>query len=61
MNLLLAIAYTKAMPLLFLKEKIKEKVQENVWILTLPFLNKTNITLKQETLRVVTITMICST
>ena len=61
MNLLLAIAYTKAMPLLFLKEKVKEKVQENVWILTLPFFNKTNITLKQETLRVVTITMICST
>ena len=61
MNLLLAIAYTKAMPLLFLKEKVKEKVQENVWILTLPFLNKTNITLKQETLRFVTVTMICST
>ena len=36
---------------LFLNEKDKKTIRENVQI---------NVTLKQETLRVVTITMICS-
>ena len=46
---------------LLLKEKDKKEVRENVQISTSPILNKTNITLKQETLCVVTITMIYST
>ena len=46
---------------LFLKEKDKKEARENVQISTSPILNKTNITLKQETLCVVTITMIYST
>ena len=46
---------------LFLKEKDKKEIRENVQVSTSSFLNKTNITLKQETLRVLTIMMICST
>ena len=46
---------------LFLKEKDKKEIRENVQISTSSILNKTNITLKQETLSVVTIMMICST
>ena len=42
------------MPPIFLKEKDKQEKIENVQISTSSFLNKTNITLKQETLRVVT-------
>ena len=38
---------------LFLKEKDKKEIRENVQISTLSFLNKTNKTLKQETLNVV--------
>ena len=49
------------MPLLFLKEKNKKGIRENVQISTSSILNKTNITLKQKMLYVVTITMICST
>ena len=49
------------MPPLFLKEKEKKEIRENVHISTSSILNKTKITLKQETLCVVTITMICST
>ena len=49
------------MPPLFLKEKDREKIKESAYILTSSFLNKTKITLKQETLRVVTVTMICFT
>ena len=46
---------------LFLKEKEKQEIRENVQISTLPFLkDETNLT-KTKTLRVVTITMICST
>ena len=41
------------MTLQFLKEKDKKEIRENVQILTSSFLNKTNVTLKQETLRVV--------
>ena len=36
------------MPPLFLKEKDKKEIRENVQISTSSFLNKTNITLKQE-------------
>ena len=36
---------------LFLKEKDKKEIRENVQISTSSILNKTNITLKQETLR----------
>ena len=49
------------MPLLFLKEKDKKETRENFQISSSFFLKKTNITLKQETLRVVTVTMIYST
>ena len=45
---------------IFLNEKDKKEIRENVQISTSSFLNKTNITLKQETQRVVTIAMICS-
>ena len=45
---------------LFLKENDKKEMRENVQISASYSLNKTNITLKQETPRVVTITMICS-
>ena len=45
---------------LFLKEKDKKEIKENVQISTSSFLNKINTTLKQETLRVATIAMICS-
>ena len=48
------------MTLQFLKEKDKKEIRENVQILTSSFLNKTNVTLKQETLRIVRIAMICS-
>ena len=34
------------MPPLFLKEKYKKEIKENVYISTWSFLNKTNITLK---------------
>ena len=37
------------MPALFLKEKEKKEIKEHVPISTSSFLNKTNITLKQET------------
>ena len=36
---------------LFLKEKDKKEITEQVQISTSSFLNKTNMTLKQETLR----------
>ena len=54
---LLAITYTKRCP--FLKEKDNKEIIENVQISTSALLNKTNITLKQEMLCVVTMTMIC--
>ena len=46
---------------LFLKEKNEKEIKEHVQISASSFLNKTNIILKQETLRVITITMICFT
>ena len=45
------------MPPLFLKEKYKKEIRENVQISTFSFLNKTNKYLKQETLHVVKVTM----
>ena len=44
---------------LFLNEKDKKEMRENVQISTSSMLSKTNITLKQAALCVVTITMIC--
>ena len=49
------------MPPLFLSEKDKKEIRENVQISTSSILNKTNITLKQETLCFVTIMTIWST
>ena len=47
------------MSLLFLKVTEKNETNGNIQISTSSFLNKTNVPLKQETVRVVTIAMIC--
>ena len=45
---------------LLLMENNKKEIRANVQISSSSFLNKINLTLKQESLRVVTTAMICS-
>ena len=56
----LAFAYTKDAPATF-KGKRQKKIKRKRSDFDFVFLSKTNITLNQETLRVVTMTMIFST